>query len=98
MHRERSRAPDLPFPSQTTDPDSGEARAALSPERAHCVQPRGAAMLRSIQIGLFLIALVAFSPPALAAETSDSRSDTLLVRHPEVVVSATRTPRNQVNV
>src|SRR5881409_2697133 len=54
-------------------------------------------MLRSI-VGLSLIAFAALSAPAVAAELSDRQNDTLLVRHPEIVVSATRTPRNQMNV
>lgn len=42
-------------------------------------------------------AVLALAVPALAADVRDP-ADTLVVRSPEIVVSATRTPRNQVDV
>jgi iron complex outermembrane recepter protein len=56
-------------------------------------------MLRPICMSLLLAALAAFSnPAAAAAESTDAQTDTLRVEHPEIVVSATRTPRRQTNV
>jgi len=52
-------------------------------------------MLRWITTGPLVIALAA---PLWAAEPSTARTDTLIVRHPEIVVSATRTARDQTNV
>ena len=55
-------------------------------------------MFRPIRESLLLAGLVALSLPAAAAESPNPSTDTLLVRHPEIVVSATRTARNQTNV
>jgi iron complex outermembrane recepter protein len=55
-------------------------------------------MFRSIRQGLALAALLSLPAIAFAAESSDPQKDTLLVKHPEIVVSATRTPRNQLNI
>jgi outer membrane receptor protein involved in Fe transport len=47
---------------------------------------------------LALATLLALPLAAHAADAPDRTTDTLIVRHPEIVVSATRTPRNAVNV
>lgn len=55
-------------------------------------------MPRWIRTSGLILALAALAAPARAAEPPDSQTDTLLVQHPEIVVSATRTPRDQVDV
>jgi outer membrane receptor protein involved in Fe transport len=55
-------------------------------------------MLRSIRRGLLAAALLAWPVPAFTAPALEPQTDTLVVQHPEVVVSATRTPRDPVNV
>ena len=53
-------------------------------------------MSRLTRESLVVVGLLALAVPAVAAETPDAQRDTLLVHHPEIVVSATRTPRQQV--
>ena len=55
-------------------------------------------MLRSIRTRLLIAALAALPLPAAAAGPPAEQTDTLLVQHPEIVVSATRTVRDQRDV
>ena len=55
-------------------------------------------MLRPIRGLLLLVALAAGARPAVGAQPTGERADTALVHQPEIVVSATRTPRNQLDV
>jgi len=55
-------------------------------------------MHRSIRTGLLLTGLAALPLPAAAGGPPPLPTDTLLVQHPEIVVSATRTVRSQANV
>lgn len=51
-------------------------------------------MIRPFRMSLLFMALVSFPLPLLAAD----EPDTMVVQHPEVIVSSTRTKRDQVNV
>ena len=55
-------------------------------------------MHRLAPVSLLVLALLACAAPAIAADAADSQADTLLVQHPEIVVSATRTPRAQLDL
>jgi iron complex outermembrane receptor protein len=55
-------------------------------------------MRSSLRTRLLIAALAALPLTAQAAEPPRQPTDTLLVQHPEIVVSATRTVRDQVNV
>src|SRR5205085_4630578 len=87
-----------PTETHPCSPEERGARAWCLASRA-CVAPSNerTAMLRTIRLAPLVAVLLALALPALAA-TTEPQPDTMLVHHPEIVISATRTQRNQVDI